>query len=826
MEDVEMAKEGSHISKVPKTTLRGYSGNFFSKTAKYQVVAYPHSYKGPGDTSFDKSSKYRHKDHFQRIYKGSLDERFLDPVTGKVKELIVQCVDNVYNGPQNSTYKRTFIRNVSPLTLRLANWPMSRFDEEEERKETEEKEVKPKSLKRMLSSFELLVKWPISCFLLYPVVAIPSFTSTGQIVNQGGYDPFPYRYWGYCKVSRNALERKVLKSSHGASLNSAITSSSLNMDRILEPRTLCFDTGQDQAQTQQVEEWKKNPQNSSPHKKCPEYVFVAYTRSQFPDSLECQIAIHAIGLKAARDAKVPAYWLDVACINADDKDNDIYRISDIVRGAHSLVVAIATPPETPPHGQSEGERVEFLLRQWGERVWTFPEVLLCRNESLKVYERDKDEAIKIMPKNRLAANCWNDPESSRQLLDHFAGNLNLTPLQLIIIALECLFTRKGKYYEGDQSYVLMGLLLKRPRIDRQDSAFQAFARLSLANDSDKVLERLMCLLPEDHSQEWHCVSDGYGVNLWDIEPTCQIAGICDDDTVLIDGAFGATIHWDRFRKVNSRRAASATRIFTQILLHGAPCFLVVGAILWGTTNDVYGLLNGLDDDLTTINNLETHIKDKVKDVVDLSSYVVGKKTLGKVNSLLDWTYFFWAISILLLFTAIAVFVSSPYLTRLLYRGKFWGSQAWLFGFEGYADIKTIESQIFGARLNRLRWSPYGSSLSRHDPDGSGECEGQDPKQDPVVREKIEEAERNGSSGELRIFTLVDTNTMTVTLFEAVRPPTVLLLCAAEGGMQRAIACSYEWSTGTCRRETILRMETPVLEKMSRVSRVKLGVIRK
>ncbi|KAJ5786837.1 uncharacterized protein N7503_012049 [Penicillium pulvis] len=51
---------------------------------------------------------------------------------------------------------------------------------------------------------------------------------------------------------------------------------------------------------------------------------------------------------------------------------------------------------------------------------------------------------------------------------------------------------------------------------------------------------------------------------------------------------------------------------------------------------------------------------------------------------------------------------------------FRGSQAWLFGIEGYADIKTIESQIFGARLNCLRWSPYGSSPSRHDPDGPGE----------------------------------------------------------------------------------------------------------
>ncbi|KAJ5404585.1 hypothetical protein N7509_004456 [Penicillium cosmopolitanum] len=185
--------------------------------------------------------------------------------------------------------------------------------------------------------------------------------------------------------------------------------------------------------------------------------------------------------------------------------------------------------------------------------------------------------------------------------------------------------------------------------------------------------------------------------------------------------------------------------------------------------------------------------------------VPGIETLHKLHALLSWSRFFEAVALILMIVALATFLLSPYLTRLLYRGKFWGSQAWLFGFEGYADLETIESQIFGARMRRLRWSPYGSSLSRHDKNDSHECVGQDPIKDPIIRTKIEQAARNEASNGMRIFTLVDTNTMTVTLFEAARPPSVLLLCAVE---------------------VVLRLETPVLEKMSRVSRVKLGAFRK
>jgi hypothetical protein len=68
--------------------------------------------------------------------------------------------------------------------------------------------------------------------------------------------------------------------------------------------------------------------------------------------------------------------------------------------------------------------------------------------------------------------------------------------------------------------------------------------------------------------------------------------------------------------------------------------------------------------------------------------------------------------------------------------------------------------------------------------------------------------------------------MTATLFLAERPPVCFLMSASEGGMRRIIGCSYDWTTSTFYRETVLRMETKFEDSMRRISRVKLGFRRR
>jgi hypothetical protein len=71
--------------------------------------------------------------------------------------------------------------------------------------------------------------------------------------------------------------------------------------------------------------------------------------------------------------------------------------------------------------------------------------------------------------------------------------------------------------------------------------------------------------------------------------------------------------------------------------------------------------------------------------------------------------------------------------------------------------------------------------------------------------------------------LIDTASMTATLFESRRPPVALIIGGSEGGMKRALACSYDVTTGTLYRETVLRIPTQTVDKMHLLQRVRLGL---
>lgn len=247
------------------------------------------------------------------------------------------------------------------------------------------------------------------------------------------------------------------------------------------------------------------------------------------------------------------------------------------------------------------------------------------------------------------------------------------------------------------------------------------------NDSDMLLERVICTLPKSPRQDWHEMDDAYGCSLWDIYPKCQVAGIGEDDTVIIDGAYGTSIRWKSFHRIWSARRLTWKRWFAWKLLHTASTFLLIGIVLIGL---------GFQENAPHTESVDTLFGEY--------SYTFGSNGIGNTNI---------GIGIILLLFGLTGWIMAPRLLQIILRGKFWDTQAAVLGFEGYMNLPTIERCIFGGNFNRLSWSTNGSPLSRHRKNDFGECEGIDPTDDIDIRNLVEKSKAVGP-GEQRACSLI------------------------------------------------------------------------
>ena len=118
----------------------------------------------------------------------------------------------------------------------------------------------------------------------------------------------------------------------------------------------------------------------------PEYVFVSYTRAQFHIGDKNKIVAHRDriallknGIEVAQAAKVNAFLLDCFPLldTAQDKE-DVYCICDITRAAESMIIAIDSSKYAQGLPMAVGDGAEKeALRDWGKRLCTLPELLLC-----------------------------------------------------------------------------------------------------------------------------------------------------------------------------------------------------------------------------------------------------------------------------------------------------------------------------------------------------------------------------------------------------------------------------------------------------------------
>ena len=85
-----------------------------------------------------------------------------------------------------------------------------------------------------------------------------------------------------------------------------------------------------------------------------------------------------VGRHAAKSVGLGAYWISRSCVYdlslKDEKEMNrqreqtIQRMSDIIRRASAVAIAVPGPLHEGPNGDSREE--------WGDRIWTMPEILL------------------------------------------------------------------------------------------------------------------------------------------------------------------------------------------------------------------------------------------------------------------------------------------------------------------------------------------------------------------------------------------------------------------------------------------------------------------
>ena len=146
---------------------------------------------------------------------------------------------------------------------------------------------------------------------------------------------------------------------------------------------------------------------------------------------------------------------------------------------------------------------------------------------------------------------------------------------------------------------------------------------------------------------------------------------------------------------------------------------------------------------------------------------------------------------------------APHAVRRRKGGAVLESAPHLIGLEGTMPKERLEKMIFGDSQGRLTYEPSSTPFG---------FEHRDPnlrlgRERAWIRESRPEDASPPIQKDHHIFTLVDTGNLTGSIFQAKRPPTVALICGAEGGMLRAVLCSWRFANDCLYKETVIQVPT-------------------
>lgn len=743
----------------------GWSRGYFYKKPNRQDVEM-NFYNGQTLEDVNKF-EHRHRDFYGReSYRPRDLLRYISPTDARPRRLIVQATPSAMAHSPAGDWRRAKLSGDVPVIFKLSEWALSPSDKSEDGHRS--------SLGILNTIFRTLLVAPV----LLSMLSLPIDQAWANSDFQDTYNEVPNYFWDYPRYAKNKLDMQPIASPEEHRAIQKENSKDLSYKvRLRRPRQLVvFKDGM----------WNLH---HDPHERR-SYIFVSWTSQHFNpwESQEDCNKIERIAQFQVKKYGLDAYWFDVRClapkVDGDRYNADVYRMCDVIRGAHLVCVIL-------PH------LTDKYKREWGSRLWTLPEAMLSqRPEVMFCSPREEKMLTKLDMTDEIWTTHDGQGEATRLLAEHFSNVLTLGRLELFAAAFESLSAKRFTAYIQNKdnvelAYALMGFLNRRVQLDGSENLFQALARLSLENDTDGLVERMICMFPDPDQSDHHILNgligpDQYGARLWDIQPLCQVSGIGQNNEIIVDQCRGVSIRWKAFPQMQYKRGFGFKRLLSEIVLRAGVYTSGIGVALLLS----YGLSLGvdLDRDNDPDNDLEI-----AKDIVFIA--------LGGL-----------AVLFSLFLACIA-----PSAVRRLFGGKIRDSAPWLIGFEGVMPIKELEKIVFGNYRGRLTYEPSSTPFcERH----AQERLGREPSW--VATTSNFPPLPHGH----RFFTLVDTGQLTVSIFSALRPPSVALICGREGGMLRTLLCHYERSNNCLYRETVMRMESVTMNKAKELGWIKLDLARK
>ncbi|KAI0151437.1 hypothetical protein BJ166DRAFT_536066 [Pestalotiopsis sp. NC0098] len=722
---------------------RGWNGHFYYKPKQFDAESQNHAVLGEldygGSMRQDDDGKFVYRNQFgQKSAKYSDVAVYLSPTNYVPKRLIVQATPHVLEHNLDvGDWRRAKMTGDVPKALRLSEWALAPM-------------AKQEWWRKVDGAFRVL----LVCVPLQLCLTFQSSNSWEDGNTMDTYTDFPGYHWQWAKHAINPLDQKP-----GTSNELAGPRLPSSRQRLIRPRQLVV--------LQSDGTWKVEA--SAPVGL--RYVFISFADKAF-SSESGRLLIQRMAAQAAREAGCSAYWLDFLCRAehaGDLLDSDVYRMCDVIRGSSRVVVML-------PDGRVESKK------NWGARMWTLPEALLApENRCYFAHPYGESQITESLTLVEMTAEIWDDPMDSeeaggptRLLAEHYTNLLTLSRLELFSTALDALWRRGEVNYQfftpNDVTYALMGLLHYRIRRDDTDTEFQSLAQLSLGNDSDNIVERMVSLYPDPTAGPFNpfralARTDLFHTHLWDIDPMCQVVGVAhENNTVLLDSCRAMHIRWKGFPRPVVTRDYGLPRLFAAMFVTAGTWWFIQGLSLAVYYAPLYS------------GNVDDHIK------LAMQWMIAG-----------------------FIFVAVMLSAFGPSSVRRLYGGQVLQSTSNLVGFEGVLPIAKLEKLIFGNDNSRLSYeassTPFGE-YCRH----PSMRVGFEP--DWIRDQRPDLAEANLPRGH-RLFTLVDTGELSVSIFSAERPPTVALLTGREGGMLRAVLCSWQFENDCLYKEAVVRMPSNV-----------------